>query len=282
MIPPQKQMTGMLGHPVAENPIDRMFDAVYAHYGLQWQFWKNDIASEHDLAKAIAALRPLGYQGMAITVPYKVAVIPMLDAVDDDVHAIGAANYITIEQGRLIGHNNDGKGVVKAIEKVAPLKGRKVVMLGAGGAGRAMAVEIAWAGAAQLTLITRREAHGREVAELVQQASGVPCTWQSWQAPLQVPSGTDLLMNATHLGCAPELEPVPVDWASVEPGCIAVDVITNPRITPFLAAAREHGCPVVDGVEMLVQLAMQIFERWTGITPEEAVFQSAVAEALGE
>jgi shikimate dehydrogenase len=275
-------MTGMLGHPVAENPIDRMFDAVYAHYGLHWQFWKNDIASEHDLAKAIAALRPLGYQGMAITVPYKVAVIPMLDAVDDDVHAIGAANYITIEQGRLIGHNNDGKGVVKAIEKVAPLKGRKVVMLGAGGAGRAMAVEIAWAGAEQLTLITRREAQGREVAELVQQASGVPCTWQSWQAPLQVPSGTDLLMNATHLGCAPELEPVPVDWASVEPGCIAVDVITNPRITPFLAAAREHGCPVVDGVEMLVQLAMQIFERWTGITPEEAVFQSAVAEALGE
>jgi shikimate dehydrogenase len=275
-------MTGMLGHPVAENPIDRMFDAVYAHYGLHWQFWKNDIASEHDLGKAIAALRPLGYQGMAITVPYKVAVIPMLDAVDDDVHAIGAANYITIEQGRLIGHNNDGKGVVKAIEKVAPLKGRQVVMLGAGGAGRAMAVEIAWAGAAQLTLITRREAQGREVAELVQQASGVPCTWQSWQAPLQVPSGTDLLMNATHLGCAPELEPVPVDWASVEPGCIAVDVITNPRITPFLAAAREHGCPVVDGVEMLVQLAMQIFERWTGITPEEAVFQSAVAEALGE
>ena len=275
-------MTGMLGHPVAENPIDRMFDAVYAHYGLHWQFWKNDIASEHDLAKAIAALRPLGYQGMAITVPYKVAVIPMLDAVDDDVRAIGAANYITIEQGRLIGHNNDGKGVVKAIEKVAPLKGRQVVMLGAGGAGRAMAVEIAWAGAEQLTLITRREAQGREVAELVQQASGVPCTWQSWQAQLQVPSGTDLLMNATHLGCAPELEPVPVDWASVEPGCIAVDVITNPRITPFLAAAREHGCPVVDGVEMLVQLAMQIFERWTGITPEEAVFQSAVAEALGE
>ena len=215
MIPPQKQMTGMLGHPVAENPIDRMFDAVYSHYGLHWQFWKNDIASEQDLAKAIAALQPLGYQGMAITVPYKVAVIPMLDAVDDDVRAIGAANYITIEQGRLIGHNNDGKGVVKAIEKVAPLKGRKVVMLGAGGAGRAMAVEIAWAGAAQLTLVTRREAQGREVAELVQRASGVPCHWLSWEAPLQVPAGTDLLMNATHLGCAPELEPVPVDWASV-------------------------------------------------------------------
>ena len=282
MIPPQKQMTRMLGHPVAENPIDRMFDAVFAHYGLHWQFWKNDIASEDDLALAIAALRPLGYQGMAITVPYKVAVIPMLDAVDDDVRAIGAANYITIEQGRLIGHNNDGKGVVKAIEKVAPLKGRRVVMLGAGGAGRAMAVEMAWAGAEQLTLITRRETQGREVAELVQRASGVPCHWQPWQAPLQVPGGTNLLMNATHLGCAPELEPVPVEWSSVGPGCMAVDVITNPRITPFLSAARAHGCPVVDGVEMLVQLAIQIFERWTGISPDEAVFQQAVAEALGE
>jgi len=113
----------MLGHPVAENPIDRMFDAVYAHYGLNWQFWKNDIANEADLAKAVAALIPLGYSGACITVPYKVAVIPLLDAVDDDVRAIGAANYMTIENGRLIGHNNDGKGVVKAIEKLVPLIG---------------------------------------------------------------------------------------------------------------------------------------------------------------
>ncbi len=282
MIPAQKQMTGMLGHPVAENPIDRMFDAVYAHHGLNWQFWKNDIASEQDLALAVAALRPLGYRGMAITVPWKVAVIPLLDDVDADVHAIGAANYLTIEAGRLIGHNNDGKGVVKAIEKLSPLKGAHVVMLGAGGAGRAMAVEIAWAGAAHLTLITRREDQGREVAERVRSASGVPADWQPWQSPVRLPPGTTLLMNATHLGCAPELEPVPVLWESVEPSCTVVDVITNPRITPFLTAARSHGCPIVDGVEMLVQLAMQIFEQWTGLTPEETVFQRAVAGALGE
>jgi shikimate dehydrogenase len=283
MIPPQKQMTGMLGHPVAENPIDRMFDAVYAHYGLPWQFWKSDIATESDLALAVAALAPLGYRGVGITVPYKVAVIPLLDEVDDDVRAIGAANYVTIEHGRLIGHNNDGKGVVKAIEKVAPLRGQNVVMLGAGGAGRAMAVEIAWAGAAQLTLVTRRETQGREVAELVERASGIACRWQPWTAEdIPLPQGTTLLMNATHLGCAPELEPVPVCWETVAPTCTVVDVITNPRITPFLATARERGCPVVDGVEMLVQLAMQIFQRWTGVTPEESVFQRAVAEALGE
>jgi shikimate dehydrogenase len=275
-------MTGMLGHPVAENPIDRMFDAVYAHYGLPWQFWKNDIATEADLALAVRALVPLGYRGMGITVPYKVAVIPLLDQVDDDVKAIGAANYLTIEGGRLIGHNNDGKGVVKAIEKITPLVGQRVVMLGAGGAGRAMAVELAWAGASQLTLVTRRQEQGEEVAATVTRASGVPAVWQPWQEAVAVPPGTTLLMNATHLGCAPELEPVPVQWATVDPTCTVVDVITNPRITPFLATARERGCPVVDGVEMLVQLAMQIFQRWTGISPEEAVFQRAVAEALGE
>jgi shikimate dehydrogenase len=275
-------MTGMLGHPVAENPIDRMFDAVFAHYGLPWQFWKNDIATEADLALAVKALRPLGFRGMGITVPWKVAVIPLLDEVDDDVKAIGAANYLTIENGRLIGHNNDGKGVVKAIEKVTPLAGQRVVMLGAGGAGRAMAVELAWAGAAHLTLVTRRQEQGEEVAATVTRASGVPAVWQPWQGEVAVPAGTTLLMNATHLGCAPELEPVPLQWATVDPTCTVVDVITNPRITPFLATARERGCPVVDGVEMLVQLAMQIFQRWTGITPEEAVFQRAVAEALGE
>ena len=282
MISPPKQMTGMLGHPVAENPIDLMFDAVYRHYGLNWQFWKNDIASVADLSLAVAALRPLGYRGIGITVPYKVAVIPLLDEVDEDVLAIGAANYLTIEAGRLIGHNNDGKGVVKAIEKVVPLQGQRVTMLGAGGAGRAMAVEVAWSGAAHLTLVTRREAQGREVCELVERASGVPAEWLPWRGVLSVPPGTTLLMNATHLGCAPELEPVPVQWDSIDPGCAVVDVITNPRITPFLAAARSRGCPIVDGVEMLVQLAMQIFERWTGVAPDEAVFQRAVTEALGE
>jgi len=280
MIKPQKQMTGMLGRPVAENPIDRMFDAVYAHYGLNWQFWKNDIASELDLALAVAALRPLGYRGMCVTVPWKVAVIPLLDEVDDDVRAIGAANYMTIRDGRLTGHNNDGKGLVKAIRKVAPIEGQRVVMLGAGGAGRAMAVEIAWAGAAHLTLVTRREEQGREVAERVRNASGVPCEWQQWSAPVRLPKGTTMLMNATHLGCAPALEPVPVDWDTVDAGCVAVDVITNPRITPFLETARARGCPVVDGVEMLVQLAMQIFQEWTGVRPEEQVFQRAVANAL--
>jgi len=282
LIPPQKQMTGMLGHPVAENPIDRMFDAVYAHYGLPWQFWKNDIASEADLALAVKALAPLGYRGMGITVPYKVAVMPLLDAVDDDVRAIGAANYLTIDQGRLIGHNNDGKGVVKAIEKVAPLTGQRVVMLGAGGAGRAMAVEMAWAGAAHLTLVTRQQEQGEEVAATVTRASGVTAVWQPWKGEVVVPEGTTLLMNATHLGCAPELEPVPVRWETVDPACVVVDVITNPRITPFLSTALERGCPIVDGVEMLVQLAMQIFQRWTGLSPDEQVFQRAVADALGE
>jgi shikimate dehydrogenase len=282
MIPPQKQMTGMLGHPVAENPIDRMFDAVYAHYGLNWQFWKSDVPSVALLRLAVAGLAPLGYRGVGITVPYKVEVIPLLDDIDDDVKAIGAANYLTIENGRLIGHNNDGKGVVKAIEKQRRLKDQHVVMLGAGGAGRAMAVEIAWAGAAQLTLVTRREDQGREVAERITAVSGVPAHWQAWNSPVQVPAGTSVLMNATHLGCAPELEAVPIDWSSVDPGCLAVDVITNPRLTPFLQMAKEHGCGVVDGVEMLVQLAIQLFTLWTGIVPEEEVFQRAVADALGE
>ena len=281
-LPPQKQMTCMIGHPVAENPIDRMFDAVFAHHGLHWQFWKCDVGSEAEVGAAIGGIRALGFAGACITVPYKVASIPFLDEVDADVTAIGAANYMTIRDCRLTGHNNDGKGVIKAIRKITPIQGKRVVMLGAGGAGRAMAVELAWAGAAHLTLVTRREAQGREVAETVTRAAGIPCDWLPWAGEVRVPEGADILMNATHLGCAPELEPVPVDWDTIPPTTTVVDVITNPRITPFLRTAQAKGCPIVDGVDMLVQLAMQIFEEWTGITPDEAVFQRAVAEALGE
>lgn len=281
-LPPQKQLTTMIGHPVAENPIDQMFDAVFAHYDLPWQFWKSDVVDEAHVRDAIAGIRGLGFAGACVTVPYKVAAIPFLDAVDADVEAIGATNYMTIRDGRLTGHNNDGKGVVKAIEKVTPIAGQRVVMLGAGGAGRAMAVELAWAGAEHLTLVTRREEQGTEVAQIVTRASGVPCEWQPWNAPVSVRSDTGILMNATHLGCAPEVEPVPMDWDTVSAGTTVVDVITNPRLTPFLTAAKAKGCAVVDGVEMLVQLAMQIFEEWTGIVPDERVFQQAVARALGE
>lgn len=280
-LPPQKQMTGMLGHPVAENPIDRMFDAVYAHYGLHWQFWKCDVAS-NDLGAAIAGTRALGFRGYGITVPYKISAIPFLDDIDEDAAAIGAANWVTNENGRLIGHNNDGKGVVKAINKVTPIAGKRVAMLGAGGAGRAMAVELGWAGATHLTVITRREDQGYEVADLVRRAAGIPTTWARWDGVVRVPDGTGILMNATHLGCAPNREQVPLDWKSLSASTTVVDVITNPRITPFLKTARDLGCPIVDGVEMLVQLAMQLFETWTGISPDEGVFQRAVAEALGE
>lgn len=281
-LPPQKQMTTMLGHPVAENPIDQMFDEVYAHYGLHWQFWKCDVNSENNIAAAIAGIRALGFAGACITVPYKVVSMTYLDEVDDDVRAIGAVNYMTIKNDRLIGHNNDGKGVVKAIQKITPIKGKRVVMLGAGGAGRAMAVELAWAGASHLTLMTRRESQGVEVAQTVTKASGVSAEWVQWTGEVLVPGNTDILMNATHLGAAPELESVPVNWESVSKRTTVVDVITNPRITPFLKTARDKGCPIVNGVEMLVQLAMQIFEDWTGIKPDEAIFQRAVAKALGE
>jgi shikimate dehydrogenase len=274
-------MTGMLGHPVAENPIDLMFDAVYAHYGLPWQFWKCDVAAQ-DLPAAIAGTRALGFRGYGITVPYKIAAMPRLDGVDEDARVIGAANYVTVEDGRLIGHNNDGKGVVKAILKVTPIAGKRVVIMGAGGAGRAMAVELGWAGATHLTVVTRREEQGREVADLVHRAADIPTDWDAWHDVVTIPEGTDILMNATTLGSAPEAAPVPVAWDGAAPSLTAVDVITNPRLTPFLRTAKERGCAVVDGVEMLVQLAMQLFESWTGIAPEEDVFQRAASAALGE
>ncbi|HBI21885.1 MAG TPA: shikimate dehydrogenase [Legionella sp.] len=281
-IAPQKQMTGMFGHPVAENPIDQMFDAVYQHYGLNWQFWKMNIKSSLEMPAAIAGAKAMGFAGFCITVPYKIDVVGMLDGFDDDVRVIGAANYVTFEEGRMIGHNNDGKGVVGAIQKVTSIAGKRAVMLGAGGAGRAMAVEIARAGARHLTIMTRRESQGVEVADMVQRATGIPTEWVLWTGNVPLPEGTQILLNATHLGALPAREAVPIDWNTLSADATVVDVITNPRMTPFLSTACAKGCSIVDGVDMLVQLAMQIFEAWTGIRPDENIFQKAVESALGE
>jgi shikimate dehydrogenase len=103
-----------------------------------------------------------------------------------------------------------------------------------------------------------------------------------WAGKVQIPEGAHILMNTTHLGAAPEQEPVPGNWKTIPKDITVIDVITDPRITLFLKAARDKYCAIAGGVEMLMQLAMQIFEEWTGITPDEALFQQAVAEVLGE
>ena len=281
-ISPQKKMTAMFGHPVAENPIDQIFDTVYAHYDLNWQFFKMDIKSRDELPTAIAGAKAMGFSGFCITVPYKIDVLNYLDAFDKNVRVIGAANYVTFKEGQIIGHNNDGKGVVKAIQKVTPIADKHVVILGAGGAGRAMAVEIARAGAAHVTIITRREAQGVEVAKLIQHATGVSSDWVLWEGNVTLPKKTQILLNATHLGALPERELVPINWQSLSSNATVVDVITNPKITPFLQSALNKGCAVVNGVDMLVQLAMQIFEAWTGTIPEEEIFQQAADKALNK
>jgi shikimate dehydrogenase len=117
-------------------------------------------------------------------------------------------------------------------------------------------------------------------AERVRQAADVPCEWQLRSVPIRLPTGETILLNSTHLGCAQPFEPLPIDCDTVEQGCSAVDVTINPRLTPFLRLAQARGSRVVDGVEMLVQLAMQMFSCWTGIAAIESVFQRAVLEAL--
>ncbi len=233
---------------------------------------------------AIAGVRALGFAGACITVPYKVASIPFLDEVDADVQAIGAANYMTIEAGRLIGHNNDGKGVVKAIRKGHADRRASEWPCSApavpGGPWPS-----SWPGPelSHLTLITRRQAQGEEVAATVTRASGVPAVWQPWVGevgdPCRHPDPHE--RHPSGLCARAGIRPARIGTRS-PPATTLVDVITNPRITPFLQTAQDKGCPIVDGVDMLVQLAMQIFSAWTGIAADEAVFQRAVAQALGE
>ncbi len=156
-------LVGVFGYPVVENPTIVMQEAAFQALGLNWRYLTIEVRPEQ-LADAVAGLRAFNMAGINLTIPHKVAVIPYLDALSPEAALIGAVNTVVRDGDRLVGHNTDGKGFVRSIREDAGLDpaGTRVVFLGAGGAARAMAVEMALAGAAHITVVNRSPHHRRQ------------------------------------------------------------------------------------------------------------------------
>ena len=160
------QLTGSFAMPAAENPTVAMVEAAYRHHGLDWRYMNCEVSPEH-LGDAVRGARAMGWAGFNCSIPHKVAVIEHLDGLGDSSRIIGAVNTIVRRGERLIGENTDGKGFVKALQEVTDPKGKRVVLLGAGGAARAVGVEVALTGARDITVVNRGRARGEEVARII-------------------------------------------------------------------------------------------------------------------
>ncbi len=276
-------LVGLFGHPAAENPGKVIQEAAFADLGLKrWRYLTLDVAPDA-LEDAVRGLKAFGMRGVNCTIPHKIKVIPFLDELSEAAKLIGAVNTIVNTDGHLFGDNTDGKGFMESLrENGVDPKGKKTVILGAGGAARAICVELCLAGTGDITVVNRPQdiALGDSLMDLLDRVCRNP-RYVSWEGTYQIPGDTDILINATPIGLYPDVDAIPdVDIGTILPSMFVQDVIPNPAVTPFLRAAQARGAKWNTGTGMLINQAAINIRMWTGMKPDKDVMRRALDEAL--
>ena len=276
-------LVGVFGHPVAENPTCVMQDAAFQHLGIRWKYLTIEVLPE-DLGSAITGVRAMNMRGINLTIPHKVAVIEYLDEVAPDAAIMGAVNTVRRDGASLIGENTDGKGFLRSLTEDAGLDpaGKRVMVLGAGGASRAICVELANAGVQRIDLVNRSAGRADALLELLRRNTDVEVRYQKWDSTVAVPRDADILVNATSIGLFPEVTALPdVDMQTIREGLVVCDVIPNPPRTSFLRRAGERGAVTLDGLGMLVYQGAIGFKMWTGLEAPVDVMRQALQNVFG-
>jgi len=270
---------GVLGKPVAGNPTEEMIEAAFAAASMDAEYLSVTVEPD-DLEDAVRGVRALGFSGLHVTVPHKVGVVPLVDELTPAAQLAGAVNCVKREGRKLVGDNTDGKGFLAALRNVLDPDGVEAVVIGAGGAARAIVAELALAGAAGITVANRSPERAAAIAASVTAATGtvatgVPLT-ESWEVP-----AVDVVVQATRVGMGDTAAALPLRWPAARPGSVAADVVIDPPRTAFLREAEEAGFTPVDGLGMLVAQAVFGFRWWTGVDPDEAAMRRALETELG-
>lgn len=271
------ELTGVFGDPVDDNPTGVVEEAAFAAKNLNYRYLTIKVLPE-DLRKAMDSVKIFDMKGINLTMPHKIKVLPYLDELSPAAEIIGAVNTVIQKEGRLFGENTDGKGFVTALKNSGETLDKKnVTILGAGGAARAIAVECALNGAAHINIINRSIEKGEELASLIQMKTDSSAKYLNWKNNMEIPSDTDILINATSIGFSPNVTDKPdIDYTTITPEMCVCDVIFNPAETIFLKSAAENGAKTITGLGMLVQQAALNFTLWTGVEAPVDVMEDAL------
>lgn len=273
-------LTGSFSTPCAKNPTVAMMEAGYAKAGIDARYINCDVKPEN-LAAAIAGAKAMEWAGFNCSIPHKIAVLDHLDDIAESAKIIGAVNCVQIHDGKLTGNNTDGKGFLASLRKITEPKGKTIVILGAGGAARAIAVELALAGAARITIANRSPEKAKAIAELLRQNSDAEAHAISWKGTLDVPEGTDVLINATSIGLGDAKAIPAIEISSLSNAAIVADVIPNPPMTKLLREAKAQGCQTLDGLGMLVNQGIIGAELVLGAKLSPDIMEKTLAVIFG-
>jgi shikimate dehydrogenase len=274
-------LTGSFSQGAAENPTVAMIEAAYRHHGIEARYVNCEVEPA-GLADAVRGARAMGWAGFNCSIPHKVAVVEHLDALAESAAVIGAVNCAVMRDGRLIGENTDGQGFMESLRTVVEPRGKRLVIFGAGGAARAIAVEAALAGAGPITVVNRDPERGAELVALLNERTPVDAELVPWQGTYRVLEDAEVVVNATSVGLFPDVGArLDLDTQSLQPHMVVADVIPNPPRTALIADAEARGATVLDGLGMLVNQGVISIRHWTGVDADPAVMRRTVEELFG-
>jgi shikimate dehydrogenase len=277
------RVCALLGFPAHHSMGPAIHNAAFEALGLPLVYVAHDVAPA-DLAAAVVGARALGYRGLSVTMPHKVAALSLVDEVDAMARAIGCINTVVNQDGRLVGYNSDGQGALDALGRagISP-RGRRVLVLGSGGAARAVAMTMAVRGQpAELEILGVIEDEllrlGRDVAERA--GVVVKARMLDDKALAAAVAQADVILHCTPVGMTPDTARSLVPRGLLRPDLAVFDAVYNPRRTLLIAQAAERGCRVVEGMEMFLGQAMVQFELWTGQKAPAEVMRKVIEARL--
>ena len=266
------KLAAVIGSPVRHSLSPALHNAAFAAAGLDWAFLAFEVA-DGDAPAALMGMRALGIAGLSVTMPHKTAVAALVDEASPTARLLDAVNCVARDEGRLIGHNTDGAGFVASlvVDHGIDPSGMRIVVLGAGGAARAVIQALADAGAGDIAVVNRSPARAAMAARLAGHVGRL-----GEEADLR---RADLVVNATPVGMG-DVGVLPMDAALIRRGMIVADLVYRPLVTPLLAAADAAGAVTVDGLGMLTHQAALAFTLWTGELAPVAAMATAVRSQL--
>ncbi len=273
-------LVGSMSEGAAGNPTVAMMEAGFADRGLHMRYINMEVTPAN-LGAAVRGALAMGFRGFNCSLPHKVTVIEHLDRLGESAAIMRAVNCVVIKDGQLVGENTDGKGFLKSLATACDPRGKAVVLFGAGGAARAIAVELGLAGIAKITVVNRSAIRGTELVDLLRKKLRLDATLVLWEGDYKVPSGTDVVINATSIGLYDADARLNLDVSSLDSGMVVADVIGNPPRTRLIRDAQSRGCKALDGLGMLVNQGIIAVRFWTGVDLGEKVIRAALEKAIG-
>lgn len=271
---------GVIGDPIRHSKSPIMMNRAFRETGINGIYAAFHI-TEATLADFVTGVRAMGIRGVNVTIPHKLNVMALLDEIDAGARSIGAVNTIVNRDGRLIGYNTDGIGYVRSLKEEAEpnLAGKRIVVIGAGGASRGIIYGLVQEKPERITITNRTLERAEELAASFSGASTVMDALPNEKLK-EACLDADIVINTTSVGMYPNMEASPIEAEWLKPGAVASDLIYNPLETVFLKQAKERGCTVHSGLGMFIYQGAYAFEYWTGKTAPVAAMRETVLTEL--